>query len=610
MMLGHKGHQGYKGHKGHKGRSAASSVSLLCVLCTLCVLCVPRESVAQLRRPRADVTSLVEGTVRPGGPARVALKVSLPEGLHTQSNKPRDPTLIPTELDIEAPAGVTVDEIVWPPATDLKQEGQDQPLAVFEREFVIGVQLQLAASVPAGTLTVPVRLRYQACDDKLCYAPATATAEWAVKVAAAAAPDASVAEIFKAIPFGRGEKPPANPQNPENPASPQTSETAADAANPASLLDDFSILGTTGGYLSTSDFLTFVRNAENGVKERGLFEGRGPIAILLIVLIGGLALNLTPCVLPMIPINLAIIGAGTQAGIGEGFPSRARGFLLGAAYGGAMAVVYGALGLIVILTAGTFGTINSSPWFNLAIAAIFVVLGLAMFDVIMIDFSSWSSRFTPGAHTGTFLMAFAMGAVAALLAGACVAPVVIQVVLFSSNLYATGTKLALALPFFLGLGMAIPWPIAGAGIAALPKPGMWMVRVKQAFGVFILATAIYYGYESYSLFANRWVDPALVASSVEEQLKSGWHASLADGLAAAKRENKPVLIDMWATWCKNCLTMDKTTLANDDVKAALSNYVKIKYQAEDPDAQPAKGIMQKFSAPGLPAYAILKPKAD
>ena len=76
-----------------------------------------------------------------------------------------------------------------------------------------------------------------------------------------------------------------------------------------------------------------------------------------------------------------------------------------------------------------------------------------------------------------------MGAVAALLAGACVAPVVIQVVLFSSNLYATGTTIALALPFFLGVGMAIPWPIAGAGLAALPKPGVWMVRVKQAFGV-------------------------------------------------------------------------------------------------------------------------------
>jgi thioredoxin:protein disulfide reductase len=572
-------------------------------LCVLGVLGGETFLGAQLRRPRADVTPLVEGTVRPGGPARVALKVSVPEGLHTQSNKPRDPTLIPTELNIDAPAGVTVEEIVWPPATDLKQEGQEQPLAVFEREFVIGVQLALAASVPNGSLTIPARLRYQACDDKLCYAPATATTEWKVNVGASAAADPATASIFKAIPFGTGEKPTGSSEG----TSPAATSSAG-AGDPTALLDDFAILGTTGGYLGTSDFLTFIRNAENGVKERGMFEGRGPLAILLIVLIGGLALNLTPCVLPMIPINLAIIGAGTQAGIGEGFPSRVRGFMLGAAYGGAMAVVYGVLGLIVILTARSFGTINSSPWFNLGIAAIFVVLGLAMFDVIMIDFSRWSARFTPGAHTGTFVMAFAMGAVAALLAGACVAPVVIQVVLFSSNLYATGAKVGLALPFVLGLGMAIPWPIAGAGLAALPKPGMWMVRVKQAFGVFILATAAYYGYESYSLFANRWVDPALVASSVQEQVKSGWHASLAEGLEVAKRENKPVLIDMWATWCKNCLTMDKTTLANDDVKTALSNYIKVKYQAEDPDAQPARGIMQKFSAPGLPAYAILKPK--
>ena len=156
--------------------------------------------------------------------------------------------------------------------------------------------------------------------------------------------------------------------------------------------------------------------------------------------------------------------------------------------------------------------------------------------------------------------------------------------------------------------MAIPWPIAGAGIAALPKPGMWMVRVKQVFGVVILATAAYYGYEAYSIVSNRWVDAAEVKSSVEEQLKAGWHASLADGLDTAAREGKPVLIDMWATWCKNCLTMDKTTLNNAAVQSALAGYVKVKFQAEDPDAQPAKSVMQKFDAVGLPTYVILRPK--
>jgi len=558
------------------------------------------------------VTALAErAAVRAGERARVALKVSLPEGLHTQSNQPRDPLLIPTELAIEAPAGVTVEEIVWPPSTDFAQAGQDKPLAVFEREFVVGVELSIA-STASGDVDVPAKLRYQACDANLCYPPQTAEVVWRVHILPASAasppPDTALASTFASIKFGRGEKPGSagsggSRGSEGSPGSPGSeSSKGAGASDGLAKLDSFTVLGTTGGYLGTDDFLKFIHDAESGVKTRGMFEGRGPLTILLLVLLGGLALNLTPCVLPMIPINLAIIGAGSQA------QSRGRGFLLGSAYGGAMAIVYGALGLIVILTAGTFGTINASPWFNAGIAILFVVLGLAMFDVLLIDFSKYSSGFNASAGRGTVVLAFSMGAVAALLAGACVAPVVIQVVLFSSNLYATGTKVALALPFVLGLGMAIPWPIAGAGIAALPKPGLWMVRVKQVFGVVILATAAYYGYEAYSILSNRWVDAADVKSSVEEQLKAGWHASLADGLDTAAREGKPVLIDMWATWCKNCLTMDKTTLNNAAVQSALSGYVKIKFQAEDPEAQPAKSVMQKFDAVGLPTYVILRPR--
>jgi thiol:disulfide interchange protein len=307
----------------------------------------------------------------------------------------------------------------------------------------------------------------------------------------------------------------------------------------------------------------------------------------------------------MIPINLAIIGAGAQAG------SRRRGFLLGLTYGGAMAFVYGVLGLIVVLTASTFGTINASPWFNLSIAIVFVVLALAMFDVLTIDFSRFAGSVGGNASgKGSVALAFGMGAIAALLAGACVAPVVIQVILFSSDLYAQGTFIALALPFLLGVGMAVPWPLAGAGLTALPKPGPWMVRVKQAFGVFILATATYYGYLAYGLFADRWVDPKEVAASVEEKLKAGWHSSLAEGLNVALLEQKPVLIDMWATWCKNCLTMDKTTLVDPSVKTALDGFVKIKFQAESPDESPAREVMQRFGAVGLPTYVVLTAKSS
>jgi thiol:disulfide interchange protein len=560
---------------------------------------------AQLGGVKAEVTPVVASDgVLAGASVRAALQVHLPEGFHVNSNKPRDPLLIPIVLTVEPPAGVSVAEIVYPEATDLKQNGADEPLRVFERDFAIGVSLNVARDVPPGDLTVPARLRYQACDETMCYIPTTAVAHWTLRIVPAGSAISRLhPDVFDPIAFGHGEAP-------APPAATPSTSSAGGAAEPregkAALaqLDDFTVLGTTGGYQGTADFLTFINNAETGVKKKGMLEDRAPLTILLIVFLGGLALNLTPCVLPMIPINLAIIGAGAQAG------SRGRGFLLGAAYGGAMALVYGVLGLIVILTAGTFGTINSSPWFNLGIAGLFVVLALAMFDLIVIDFSRLSSRFRPGADRGTFALAFTMGAVAALLAGACVAPVVIQVVLFSSNLYATGTSIALALPFFLGIGMAVPWPIAGAGLAALPKPGAWMVRVKQVFGVLILATAVYYGYEAYSLFANRWVDASEVSSSVQEKLKAGWQASLSEGLATAKREQKPVLIDLWATWCKNCLVMDKTTLEDPAVTSALSGYVKIKFQAEEPDRPPARLVMQRFDAVGLPTYVILRPKKE
>ncbi|HLG55735.1 MAG TPA: thioredoxin family protein [Vicinamibacterales bacterium] len=572
-------------------RRLAAAVALLIV--------APCIAFGQFRGVRADLTPVVESDARPGTRVRAALLVRIPERFHVQSNAPRDPSLIATALSFTAPPGVNATEVVYPKATDFEQAGQSQPLAVFEHEFAIGVEFDVEPTTALGPIEIPARLRYQACDDKLCYPPVTADLRWTLTVAAAGAtPTKTHSEIFDRIAFGTGAAPALTTGAPVVPAAPIKDGGVAQ-------LDDFSVVATTGGYLGTNDFLTFVRNAENGVKEEGLFEGRGPLAILLIVFLGGLALNLTPCVLPMIPINLAIIGAGAQAG------SRGRGFLLGGVYGAAMALVYGVLGVIVITTASTFGTINASPWFNVSIAIIFAVLALAMFDVITIDFSRFAgSAGAGGPGRGTVAVAFGMGAIAALLAGACVAPVVIQVVLFSSDLYAQGSVMALGLPFLLGVGMAVPWPLAGAGLTSLPKPGAWMVRVKQAFGILILATAAYYGYLGYSLFADRWVDASEVRSSVDAQLKAGWHASLADGLTVALREEKPVLIDMWATWCKNCLTMDKTTLADASVKTALAGYVTIKFQAEQPDEEPARGVMERFKAIGLPTYVILRPKTS
>ncbi|MHC4306717.1 MAG: cytochrome c biogenesis protein CcdA [Planctomycetota bacterium] len=554
-----------------------------------------------------DITwAFDSNAAHPGTTIHAAAEIQFPGKFHVQSNKPLDEFLIPTVLTVTPPEGFTVREVVYPAPVMFEVLGFDEPLAVFDQKFVIGVALEVGQAVEPGRYSINGTLGYQACDDKQCLMPTTMEMSADLEVVPASTRITRTdSPLFEGIEFTGETRIDIVPA----PLPPPITGTPDYDCDVVAELGEFDILGTTGGYLGSEDFIEFIDGAETGTLKRNLLEGKGPLAILLLVIVGGVLLNLTPCVLPLIPINLAIIGAGAQAG------SRARGFALGGTYGLAMAVVYGGLGLIVTLTASTFGAINSTIWFNIAIAVLFVALGLAMFDVFLIDFSKFQSRLDlagkgGGGGRGTFALAFGMGGVAALLAGACVAPVVIQVIVYSSDQYAKGVTIALALPFFLGVGMALPWPFAGAGLSFLPKPGPWMTRVKQAMGLFILVFAAYYGYTAWKIFDSTRVDRAAVASAVQEQLEGGWTASICDGLETARAEEKLVLIDMWATWCKNCLAMDKTTFKDDAVVARLDDYVKIKFQAEDLTASPNREMLEMFEGIGLPTYAILRPRSE
>ena len=141
--------------------------------------------VAQTARPRAEVTPAVESyTVRAGASARLSLTVRLPENVHVQAHEPRDPSLIPTVLTVEAPPGMTVEAITYPPPTELTQTGRRDLLAVLGPTFVIGVQVAVASTVGAGEHVVPAVLRYQACNEAVCFPPAKAVTEWRFTIAA------------------------------------------------------------------------------------------------------------------------------------------------------------------------------------------------------------------------------------------------------------------------------------------------------------------------------------------------------------------------------------------------------------------------------------------
>ena len=138
---------------------------------------------AQFRQPIAELTPAVQRqAIQPGQTVTVELRVELPENIHVQSDKPRDPFVVPTLLTFTLPEGVTVEEITYPPSTDFLLSGWKEPLAVFEHEFTIEARLALDADVLPGEMVVPGSLLYQACDDTVCFAPASAAVEWHMHV--------------------------------------------------------------------------------------------------------------------------------------------------------------------------------------------------------------------------------------------------------------------------------------------------------------------------------------------------------------------------------------------------------------------------------------------
>lgn len=373
-----------------------------------------------------------------------------------------------------------------------------------------------------------------------------------------------------------------------------TEKTAVLPADLQQALARFPHQRAVSGLLNAQELIGFIENSAAAPDETsaGNSGQRGLWAILLLVVLGGLGLNLTPCVLPMIPINLAIIGAS-----GSNI-SRWQGFRRGGAYAVGITLTYGILGVLAAVTGSRFGALNSSSIFNWVIALIFLLLALGMLGVYEIDFSRLGNLFRRNGgkkrQLPPALSAFLLGIMAALLAGACVAPVVISVILLAGKFYSEGSSWGLLLPFALGFSMALPWPLLGAGLSFLPKPGAWMVRVKHLFGVIILLMAVYYAYLGVNLYRH----------AADQQRKLD---TLAGELDHAAASGQTVLIDCWATWCKNCAAQEKVFQAPEVKKILQKHNIRIiRFQAENLNDPAVKAFMEKYDLPGLPSLVLLK----
>jgi len=215
-----------------------------------------------------------------------------------------------------------------------------------------------------------------------------------------------------------------------------------------------------------------------------------PVTALPLLFLGGVLTSLNPCIYPMIPITAAIVG-GSSVGIPV---SRGRTLLLSLTYSVGLALVYSILGLVAGMSGSIFGSVSSNPWMYFTIAQVLLLSALIMLDVLPVPIpAALIQRAATAGTGGRFTGAFIMGAVSGLVAAPCGAPVMAAVLTWVTTTQSAALGFAYLFSFSLGMCALLVVVGLSSGLAArLPRAGVWMVWVKRAFAILMIAVAEYY----------------------------------------------------------------------------------------------------------------------
>jgi thiol:disulfide interchange protein len=365
--------------------------------------------------------------------------------------------------------------------------------------------------------------------------------------------------------------------------------------------------------------------------------------------LGGMILNIMPCVLPVLAIK--ILSFVQQAG-----ESRSRIFLLNVAYTGGVLAVFLTLATLAVGTRLGFSFVGDFSWgglfqqtgFNLVMACVVFAMGLSLLGVFEIPVPGMVGSAAGGNHSEGFLGAFFTGIFATLLATPCLGPFLGTAIFWSLRQPTLEVYLAWGV---MGLGMAFPYLALGLFpkfIKWLPKPGTWMVRFKEFSGFVLLASVIFI----VSYTDKKYTIPALVmllgvalglwmignlydinshirhksfvrvsallltllicwigfSLTGESKHRLPWEPFSETRLAALRNQNKTVIVDFTADWCINCHVNEGVALNTKDTKDLVVRNGVVPLLADfTSQSAEIKKWLGKFNQIGVPLTVIFPP---
>lgn len=528
-------------------------------------------------------TKLSAEKIPAGSTFKAALILNIAEGWHINSHTPSFDYLIGTNVQLEPKEGIILSDLQYPPGKNLKFAFADDVLNVYEGSVKIFLSLKLSERFPVGKDTLLAKLRVQACDDQVCLAPST---------------------IDVPIPFD---------------------VIAADEA-PVLINDD-----VFSSY--TSEVSIPVGGLTNEIAD--VFEQRGSFFAFLAIFLVGLALNLTPCVYPMMSVTVSLFGSQTETSALHVFP-KALTYVLG------MATMYSVLGVSAALSGGLFGSWLQSPWVLGGVGALLIGLALSNFGLYHIQAPYWLTSRLGGTMGTGLLSLYVSGLIVGIFAAPCIGPPVIALLAF------VGSKADPVFGFWaffiLSLGLGLPYLILGTFsgmLKKIPRSGVWMVWVERIFGVVLAAAGMFFlslaflpAYAAYvvplALFTGgvylgfvesagketkfrfiKWafgvvtISFGIIFANALREPGVIWEQYSDARLTQARESEKPVMLDFYADWCIPCLELDHKTFTDPAVIEATREFVRLKVDLTHFDSPEAENLRKRFNIAGVPTIIFL-----